>query len=66
MFSVLLSRTVSAQMVELQALAALLAIDRAREQALGGARRIESRPIAAAVGGIALGWLVGTVSRRAS
>jgi hypothetical protein len=58
--------SVIAGMVELQALAALLAFDRARERVLGRVRQMGRRPGVAVLGGIALGWVVGMTGRRAS
>ena len=52
-------------MIELQALAALLALESARERALGRVRRTRLRPVVAVLGGITLGWIVGTSGRRA-
>jgi hypothetical protein len=53
-------------MIELQALVALLAFERARERALDRARRLGALLVAAAFGGMTLGWIVGTTGRRAS
>jgi hypothetical protein len=61
-----LSRTVGAHMIELQVLAALLAFERARERVLGEARRVGARPAVAVLGGVTIGWIVGSTGRRAS
>jgi len=53
-------------MVELQALAALFARDRERERVLGRVRRTGRRPVVSVLGGITLGWIVGTTGWRAS
>jgi len=50
-------------MIELQALAVLLALESAR--ALGRVRRTGLRPVVAVLGGITLGWIAGTSGRRA-
>jgi hypothetical protein len=52
-------------MIELQAFAALLALERARELAVGRVRRTGRRPVVAVFCGITLGWIVGTTGRRA-